>query len=121
MFYNGKTPFSEPESQAYKNFLTTHRDEVKFVLNMHSNGNAFIWPYNGVEKNDIEERSPGVLGIFQQIKKEAPFPYGEQFGNSYSTMGETVGGDQDDWTLSALGIPSVTSEVGFVGQFKDDW
>ena len=36
-------------------------------------------------------------------------------------MGETVGGDQDDWTLSALGIPSVTSEVGYVGQFKNDW
>jgi hypothetical protein len=35
-------------------------------------------------------------------------------------MGETVGGDQDDWTLSALGIPSVTSEVGYVGQFKND-
>lgn len=88
---------------------------------MHSNGNAFIWPYNGVEKNDIEERSPNVLGIFQQIKKEAPFPYGEQFGNSYATMGETVGGDQDDWTLSALGIPSVTSEIGYVGQFKNEW
>ena len=64
MFYTGKQAFSEPESQAYANFLSKHKDEVKFVLNMHSNGNAFIWPYNGVEKNDIEERSPGILGIF---------------------------------------------------------
>jgi hypothetical protein len=48
MFYTGKGPFSEPESQAYKNFLTQHQDEIKFVLNMHSNGNAFIWPFNGV-------------------------------------------------------------------------
>lgn len=54
MFYTGKGPFSEPETQAYKNFLTKHKDEVKFVLNMHSNGNAFIWPFNGVQKNDIE-------------------------------------------------------------------
>tara|TARA_B110000285_G_C15076224_1_gene590892 strand:- start:383 stop:517 length:135 start_codon:yes stop_codon:yes gene_type:complete len=44
---------------------------------MHSNGNAFIWPFNGVKENDIETRAPGVMNIFQKIKKEAPFPYGE--------------------------------------------
>ena len=48
MFYNGQKPFSEPETQAYRDFLTKHQDEVKFVINMHSNGNAFIWPFNGV-------------------------------------------------------------------------
>jgi len=36
-------------------------------------------------------------------------------------MGIAIGGDQDDWTLAELGIPSVTAEVGFVGQFKDEW
>ena len=36
-------------------------------------------------------------------------------------MGETVGGDQDDWTLSELGIPSVTSEIGYTGQFINEW
>lgn len=88
---------------------------------MHSNGNAFIWPFNGVEKNDIEARRPGIMSIFEKIKKEAPFPWGEQFGNAYETMAETVGGDQDDWTTQALGIPSVTSEIGYVGQFIDEW
>ena len=36
-------------------------------------------------------------------------------------MGETVGGDQDDWTLSELGIPSATSEIGYTGQFINEW
>jgi len=36
-------------------------------------------------------------------------------------MGIAIGGDQDDWTLAELGIPSVTAEVGFVGQFIDEW
>ena len=31
------------------------------------------------------------------------------------------GGDQDDWTLGQLGIPSVTAEVGYAGQFIDEW
>lgn len=42
-------------------------------------------------------------------------------GTSKETMGLAIGGDQDDWTLDALGIPSVTAEVGFVGQFNDEW
>ena len=36
-------------------------------------------------------------------------------------MGIAIGGDQDDWTLGQLGIPSVTAEVGYVGQFIDEW
>lgn len=36
-------------------------------------------------------------------------------------MGIAIGGDQDDWTLAQLGVPSVTAEVGYVGQFIDEW
>ena len=42
-------------------------------------------------------------------------------GTSKEVMGIAIGGDQDDWTLDALGIPSVTAEVGYVGQFIDEW
>jgi hypothetical protein len=59
---------------AYKNFLTQHQKDMSFVINMHSNGNAFIYPFNGRQKNDIEERRPGIMNIFSQISKEAPFP-----------------------------------------------
>ena len=50
----GSQPFSEPETVAFKNFLTEHKKELAFVLNVHSNGNAFIYPFNGREKNDID-------------------------------------------------------------------
>lgn len=59
--YPGPEAFSEPETRAYKNFLTSRKDELAFVINMHSNGNAFIYPFNGRQKNDIEERRPGIL------------------------------------------------------------
>jgi hypothetical protein len=42
-------------------------------------------------------------------------------GTSKEVMGLALGGDQDDWTLDELGIPSVTAELGFVGQFIDEW
>jgi hypothetical protein len=62
--YAGPKPFSEPETQAYKNFLTQRKNDIQFVLNVHSNGNAFIYPFNGRQKNDIEERRPGIMPIF---------------------------------------------------------
>jgi len=39
-FYPGKKAFSEKESQAIKAFMDAHKDEVKFVINFHSNGNS---------------------------------------------------------------------------------
>ena len=42
-------------------------------------------------------------------------------GTSKEVMGLALGGDQDDWTLAELGIPSVTAELGYVGQFIDEW
>lgn len=91
------------------------------VINVHSNGNAFIYPFNGRQKNDIEQRRPGILPIFQQISEKAPFPVGEMKGTSKEVMGQAIGGDQDDWTLAELGIPSVTAEIGYEGEFIDDW
>lgn len=35
-------------------------------------------------------------------------------------MGRTIGGDQDDWVVDALGIPSVTEEIGNFGQYSNE-
>ena len=42
-------------------------------------------------------------------------------GTSKEVMGLALGGDQDDWALAELGIPSVTAELGYSGQFVDEW
>ena len=115
MNYPGPKAASEPETIAFENFLAAHKKELDFVINTHSNGNAFIYPFNGRQTNDIDERRPGILPIFTQIAKNAKFPTGTLTGTSKETMGIAIGGDQDDWTTCQLGIPSVTAEVGFVG------
>lgn len=61
------------------------------------------------------------MSIFTQIVANAKFPQGTLTGTSKETMGVAIGGDQDDWTLGELGIPSITAEVGYVGQFIDEW
>ena len=32
-----------------------------------------------------------------------------------------MGGDADDYVMSTFGIPSITSEMGFFGQYYKDW
>ena len=42
-------------------------------------------------------------------------------GNSYEVIGDKMGGDADDYMMATYGIPSVTAEMGFFGQFIKDW
>ena len=42
-------------------------------------------------------------------------------GNSYEVIGDKMGGDADDYMMATFGIPSVTAEMGFFGQFIKDW
>ena len=48
-------------------FLASIKNEMRFVVNFHSNGGAFIWPFNGRAGNDIEKRAPFVLPVIKQI------------------------------------------------------
>merc|ERR1719163_1234756 len=120
-FWPGNKPFSEPEARAMRDYIGANRNELKFVINCHTSGNDFIWPFNGREPNDIEERAPGYLAIFQDIAENAPFPDGVMKGNSYEVIGDKMGGDADDYALSQFGIPSVTAEMGYFGQYIKDW
>ena len=120
-YYAGPEPFSEKETQAIRSFMDSHQDEVRFVINFHSNGNSFMWPFNGRSPNDIEKRAPGVLPIMTQITSQATFPPNLKMGNAYNVISEKVGGDADDYITGTYGIPSVTSEIGFIDQFIEDW
>lgn len=81
-FYPGTGAFSEKETQALRDFMASKSGELKFVVNFHSNGNSFIWPFNGRNPNDINERAPGVLPIVQQIAQWAQFPPDLKSGSS---------------------------------------
>ena len=120
-FYAGMEPFSEPETKAMQTFMDNKSDKIKFVINFHSNGNSFMWPFNGREKNDIEIRAPGVLSVMKDIVANAQFPEGIKTGNAFDVIHETVGGDADDYITATYGIPSVTSELGNMSQFINDF
>jgi hypothetical protein len=120
-FFAGQAPFSEKETRAMKDFLKSVEGELRFVINFHSNGPAFIWAFNGRYPNDIEDRAPMVLPVLEQIVDNAIFPTGTVKGNSMQVMGKTIGGDADDYITENFAIPSVTAEIGDPGNFVQQW
>lgn len=101
--------------------MASKNGELKFVVNFHSNGNSFMWPFNGRNPNDIEERAPGVLPIVKQIAQWAQFPPDLKSGSSSDVIQEKIGGDMDDYVTATYKIPSITSEIGYMDQFLQDW
>lgn len=43
--YRGPAPFSEPETAAIRDFLSSWSN-IKVAINLHAYGNLFIFPFN---------------------------------------------------------------------------
>jgi len=62
--YGGKAPFSEPETQAIRNLVTSKKDELRFVYNLHCSGNQYIIPFNADNPNSVDVVQPDTLKLF---------------------------------------------------------
>ncbi len=106
--YRGVSEFSEPETQAVKEFCEAHA--FKIALNYHTYGNLLIhpWGYNDQPTEDNE--------IFKTIGREMTKENDYLLGTGKETVGYIVNGDSDDWMygeeLSKSKIFSMTPEVG---------
>lgn len=56
--YRGPAAFSEPETRAMRDFITAHKDEIKFVMNFHAYGNLLVIPFNGDLPNTLYDKKP---------------------------------------------------------------
>lgn len=52
------------------------------------------------------------MAIFEEMVKETQFPQNVLTGNAYSALGYTSSGEQSDWIMGELGIPSICPELG---------
>lgn len=107
-WYRGVSAFSEPESQAMKDFINSK--SIKMAINWHSYGNLLIYPWN---YKNIQTADSAVYVRFSEIMtSENDYRYG--------TVAETYGyqsnGDADDWAYGEIleknKIISFTAEVG---------
>ncbi len=107
-WHRGDNAFSEPETQAVKQFLENH--DIKLDVNWHSYGNMMIYPWN--YENHYSDDSLFYITLAETMSYQNNFRY----GTVYETYGYQSNGDADDWgygeTNSKNKIYSITAEIG---------
>ena len=103
--YRGANPFSEPETQAVKEFINSK--PFSSVLHYHSYGNLLIHPF-GDASIPIEPDLTTFLTIGEKMTSNNNF----LLGTGSQTVGYTVNGDAVDWSYGEKGLIAYTPEVG---------
>ncbi|MFW9917008.1 MAG: M14 family zinc carboxypeptidase [Candidatus Thorarchaeota archaeon] len=99
--YRGEEPFSEPETQAIRDFVKQH--DFNFAISLHSGTRAVIapWGYTTTPAPDHEE----LDAIVQKLKEKTGYP------SWYETGGYNVNGEWGDWMYGAEGVFAFTLET----------
>ncbi len=109
--YRGTGPFSEPETQAVREFCQAHN--FRIALNYHTHGDLLIYPWG-----HSDEPTPDSVG-FTALSQLLASRNNYLTGTGTETVGYTVNGDSDDWMYGEEGekpsIYSLTPEVGDAG------
>jgi len=104
--YRGTGPFSEPETEAVKTFLSRDDIDVKIADNIHSYGTTLCIPYNHRKKNNLDEDHQS---IYNEMKDKMKY---KKMGIAFDMVSYPVYGDSDDWMLRTLHIVALGPEVG---------
>ena len=107
--YRGESKFSEPETQAVRDFIIEH--QFKNVLHYHSYWNTYIHPWGDGSLPDEPD-----LTTLTEIGQEMARYNGFTVGTGFATIGYGVNGDAVDWTYGDQDIISYVPEVGSTSQ-----
>ena len=105
--YRGPNPFSEPETQALRDFVLAH--DFQTIFNYHSYGNLLIKPF-GYDPN-VSLPQP-EHAIYTAMGEDLVADNHYLFGTGAQTVGYLVNGDAVDYMFGELGIINFTPEVG---------
>jgi len=107
--YRGEAPFSEPETQAVRDFIKA-RPNLKVMMSYHSFSNLILWPW-GYTKQRVP--NPKLIEIGQRLGQMTGYRP-QQAADLYVASGIT-----DDYTFGELGMLSYTTEIGSWGDGFD--
>ncbi|MGV3523569.1 MAG: M14 family metallopeptidase [Candidatus Sericytochromatia bacterium] len=100
--YRGEAAFSEPETQAVRDFILGHKN-LKVLMSYHSFSNLILWPW-GYTKQRVNNPKLVEMGMkLGQLTGYKP----QQAADLYVCSGTT-----DDFSFGQLGIISFTTEMG---------
>lgn len=110
--YRGTGPFSEPETQAVRDFCNSR--QFVNALNAHTYGNLLIYPWGYIPSSYTPDSATFVnWGVL--LTEDSRFLY----GTGDQTVNYVTNGDSDDWMygeqISKPKILSITPEAGSAG------
>lgn len=101
--YCGPTPFSEPETQALRDWALQYHHGLNYALSLHTGLSGFIAPWThslGVEEEMVELNAIVDQGLASVTVLPNWTPY------AYESSGDFV-----DWLYGSFGVPSYTVEL----------
>ena len=107
--YRGESAFSEPETQAVRDFILDH--DFKNVLHYHSYSNLYIHAFGDGSYPDEPD-----LTTHRDIGHEMSKYNGYYVGTGLDGIGYTVNGDAVDWSYGDQELISYVPEVGSYAQ-----
>jgi murein tripeptide amidase MpaA len=87
--YRGPSAFSEPETQAIKDFIESESGKkIKFAFNYHSFGNILIMPFNFDDANskELALNYTQQYHVYNDFIEEGHFPDRFTYGNGKKTV-----------------------------------
>ncbi len=107
--FRGESAFSEPETQAVRNFLVSHKN-LKVMMSYHSFSNLILWPWGYTKQRNPNAK---LIEIGQKLGEITGYKP-QQAADLYVASGIT-----DDFTFGELGLMSYTTEIGSWGDGFD--
>lgn len=113
--YRGPSPFSEPETQAVRDFLLA-RPEVVGYFDLHSYSQLLMWPW-GYTSNRCPDH-PQFLELGERMMQISMAVHGVRYvpGPIYTTIYPASGGSVD-WVYGTTGALAMTYELRDTGTF----
>jgi hypothetical protein len=107
--YGGPSPFSEPETQALRDFVESHPN-ISIALDYHSQGNVFFPAHDFRHEDTVDTTDMNVLcaNMAKEIKKVSSREYGIHQGKPPASL---ISGSGREFYYSK-GIISTVVEVG---------
>ena len=115
--YAGPEPFSEVETRNVRDFITAHKDKIKFYQTLHSYSQMILLPWGYTA-----ETAPGytrMLDLAERGNSALHAVHGKVYEvGSVSQVIYEVSGSSLDWALGVAGIPYVYAmELRDTGRF----
>ena len=113
--YRGEYAFSEPETQAIRSYVNS-RDNIVTGINMHTYGNAWIFPFNFVHDSHnglLLKKKPKFYRFYKEFVNEMRKKHEvAAFGNAQKTVQYPTNGEAGDWLTARNNIVNLDVELG---------